>query len=97
MINNDTLSSSTLSEAIYWTRPYFTRKAKQHLSGPCSGTASCPQLSTVISSSGTSSASSRCVKYSSPYFATINLANGEHLYIPLPQKHRKKYAVLSSN
>ncbi|CAF3348862.1 unnamed protein product [Rotaria sp. Silwood1] len=75
-INNDNLCSYTISEALYWIRPYFTRNKKQHLLRPWARSASCHQLSTTFSSSHTLSPSSRIITHPTPYFVLINLPNG---------------------
>ncbi|CAF2085242.1 unnamed protein product [Rotaria magnacalcarata] len=92
--NNSTIYSYNISEAIYWTRPYFTRNQKQHLLRPCDRSASCHQLSTTYSSSQTTLPSSNIKNRPSPYFVLINLPNGEHLHVPLPRKHESNSQML---
>ncbi|CAF4831667.1 unnamed protein product [Rotaria socialis] len=94
--NSNSICNYNISEAIYWTRPYFTRNQKQRLLRPCDRSVSCHQLSTTYSSSETTLPPSNIIIRPSPYFVLINLPNGEHRHVPLPRKHESNSQMLPS-
>lgn len=74
-------------------RPFFTQNERRHFLRPCGRSVSCHQISTLlplnkITSQETDVFSSRVI--------TVNLSNGEHIYLPLPQKHVLKSGTFSS-